>query len=241
MPDDTARGEPALKLEQVTLSLTSDAGLVNILRGIDLAVDGGEAMGVVGPSGSGKTSMLMVMAGLERATSGRVHAAGRDLTDLGEDDLARFRRDHIGIVFQNFHLVPTMTALENAALAVEFAGRADAFDRARAMLGAVGLGHRLGHYPSQLSGGEQQRVALARAFVTEPTVLLADEPTGNLDGATGEAVMDLLFDMRARLGTTLVLVTHEPEVAARCGRVIHLADGVIESDERRADAGAPAP
>ena len=240
MPDDTARGEPALKLEQVTLSLTSDAGLVNILRGIDLAVDGGEALGVVGPSGSGKTSMLMVMAGLERATSGRVYAAGTDLTDLGEDDLARFRRDHIGIVFQNFHLVPTMTALENVAIPLEFAGRADAFDRAGEALEAVGLGHRLTHYPSQLSGGEQQRTALARAFAPGPGLVLADEPTGNLDGGTGGAVMDLMFTLTRQRGASLMLITHDAELAGRCDRVVHLEDGRITDQGGGTQAAAQA-
>jgi len=221
---------PAIQLDDVHLTLSSDAGEVNILRGIDLNIKRGETVGLVGPSGSGKTSMLMVVAGLERPTAGRVQVADQDITDLNEDKLALFRREHTGIVFQNFHLVPTMTALENVALPLEFAGRSHAFDAAREQLDAVGLGHRLEHYPGQLSGGEQQRVALARAFVTEPTILLADEPTGNLDGHTGEAVMELLFDLHERKGTTLLLITHAPALAQRCSRVLTMADGNIATD-----------
>lgn len=187
-------------------------------------------MGLVGPSGSGKTSLLMVVAGLERPTEGRVHVAGDNITGLSEDKLALFRRQHTGIVFQNFHLVPTMTALENVALPLEFAGRGQAFELAREQLGAVGLGHRLEHYPGQLSGGEQQRVALARAFITEPTLLLADEPTGNLDGKTGDLVMELLFDLHARKNTTLLLITHAPTLAEKCNRILTMADGNIVSD-----------
>ena len=228
--------QAALRLDDVHLTLASGAGQVNILRGLDLTIAGGETVGVLGPSGSGKTSMLMIIAGLERPTAGRVLAAGVDLTALDEDGLALFRRDHVGIVFQNFHLVPTMTALENVAIPLEFAGRGDAFGRARDNLERVGLGHRVTHYPSQLSGGEQQRVALARAFVAEPAILLADEPTGNLDRATGEVVMDGLFDLQRRCNTTLMLVTHEPELTKRCTRVIHLADGRIVGDERVAAA-----
>ncbi|MBT3358284.1 MAG: ATP-binding cassette domain-containing protein [Rhodospirillales bacterium] len=212
--------------------MPSTAGEVNILKGIDLSVEPGETLGVIGPSGSGKTSMLMVIAGLERATGGAIHVAGVGLGGLNEDELALFRRDHVGIVFQNFHLVPTMTALENVAIPLEFAGRDDAFAQAEANLEAVGLGHRLTHYPGQLSGGEQQRVALARAFVAEPSILLADEPTGNLDAATGETVMDALFDLHARKNTTLVLITHEAALTERCTRVIRLADGRIAEDER---------
>ncbi len=217
--------------EDVHLTLGSSAGQVNILRGIDLAIATGETVGVVGPSGSGKSTMMMVAAGLERPTSGRVEIAGTDLGPLDEDGLAEFRRDHIGIVFQAFHLVPTMTALENVAIPLELAGRDDAFAQARMGLEAVGLGHRLTHYPGQLSGGEQQRVALARAFATEPPLLLADEPTGNLDGETGHQVIDLLFDLQERKGTTLVLITHDAELAGRCGRRVRLLDGRISGDE----------
>lgn len=223
---------PAIQLDDIHLTLNSDAGEVNILRGIDVNIKRGETVGLVGPSGSGKTSMLMVVAGLERATSGRVNVAGQDITGLSEDKLALFRREHTGIVFQNFHLVPTMTALENVALPLEFAGRKQAFEAARAQLDAVGLSHRLEHYPGQLSGGEQQRVALARAFVTEPTILLADEPTGNLDGHTGEHVMELLFDLHARKGTTLLLITHAPQLADKCNRILTMADGHIVSDQQ---------
>jgi putative ABC transport system ATP-binding protein len=187
---------------------------------------------VVGPSGSGKTSLMMVMAGLERPTSGAVIGAGQDLTKMDEDQLAAFRRDHVGIVFQDFHLVPTMTALENVALPLEFAGATDAFDKAKAELALVGLADRVTHYPGQLSGGEQQRVALARAFVAEPDILLADEPTGNLDGATGDTIIDLLFDLNARKGSTLVLITHQMSLADRCGRRIQIADGRIAEDRR---------
>jgi putative ABC transport system ATP-binding protein len=218
---------PAIRLRDLRLTLPSDAGPVNVLRGLDLEVGTGETVGVVGPSGSGKTSMLMVIGGLERATSGTVEVAGSRIDGLDEDALALFRRDRVGIVFQDFHLVPAMTALENVALPLEFAGRADAFARARETLEAVGLGHRLDHYPGQLSGGEQQRVALARAFVVEPAVLLADEPTGNLDAETGRKVMDLLFDLHARRGTTLLLITHEAALAERCGRIVRLADGTV--------------
>ena len=206
------------------------AGEVNILRGVDLTIRRGEAVGLVGPSGSGKTSLLMLLAGLEKPSGGRLRVAGHDLARMDEDALARFRREHVGIVFQAFHLVPTMTALENVAVPLEFAGRRDAFARAEAALAAVGLGHRTGHYPGQLSGGEQQRVALARATVAEPPLLLADEPTGNLDRATGAAVMDLLFGLQARLGTTLLLITHDEALAARCGRVVRMEDGRVVED-----------
>ena len=206
------------------------AGEVNILRGVDLTLRRGEAVGLVGPSGSGKTSLLMLLAGLERPTGGRLRVAGHDLASMDEDALARFRREHVGIVFQAFHLVPTMTALENVAVPLEFAGRRDAFARAAAALEAVGLGHRIGHYPGQLSGGEQQRVALARATVAEPPLLLADEPTGNLDRGTGQQVMELLFGLRARLGTTLLLITHDEHLAERCGRVVRMEDGRIVED-----------
>ncbi len=204
-----------------------NAGPVDILRGISLSVGRGETVGLTGPSGSGKSSLLMLMGGLERATSGRVAALGRDLGPMDEDALARFRRDHMGVVFQSFHLIPTMTAIENVATPLELAGAPDAFARAEAELAAVGLGHRSGHYPAQMSGGEQQRVALARAAVTRPEILLADEPTGNLDGSTGQAIMDLLFGLRDRHGATLVLVTHAPELAERCDRVIRIEDGLL--------------
>jgi putative ABC transport system ATP-binding protein len=218
---------PLIAARDLRLKVAGAAGEVNILQGVDLGVARGEAVGLVGPSGSGKTSLLMLLAGLERPTGGSLSVAGRDLAAMDEDALARFRRETVGIVFQAFHLVPTMTALENVAVPLEFAGRRDAFERAEAALAAVGLGHRLGHYPGQLSGGEQQRVALARATVAEPPLLLADEPTGNLDRATGTAVMDLLFGLRARLGTTLLLITHDPALAERCGRVVRMEDGRI--------------
>ena len=209
------------------LTVPSAAGSVNILSGVDLDVGTGEAVGIVGPSGSGKTSLLMVLAGLEQATSGTVEVAGQSLVGRDEDALAKFRRANVGIVFQAFHLIPAMTALENVAVPLELAGVADAGERARAGLAAVGLGHRLTHLPGQLSGGEQQRVALARAFAARPRLLLADEPTGNLDHATGISVMDLLFEMRATLGTTLLLITHDPALAARCGRTIRIVDGRV--------------
>ncbi len=216
-----------LDLQDVHLRLNGNAGPVDILRGISLAVAGGESLALIGPSGSGKSSLLMVMAGLERATSGRVSALGQDVTQMDEDALARFRRGNMGVVFQSFHLIPTLTALENVAVPLEIAGQADAFGRARVELDRVGLGARGGHYPSQLSGGEQQRVALARASVSRPKLLLADEPTGNLDTANGAAIMDLLFDLRDAHGATLVMVTHAPELAARCDRVLKLADGLL--------------
>jgi putative ABC transport system ATP-binding protein len=219
-------------IEATGLVFTANAvsGPVQVLRGVDLAVDTGEAVGIVGPSGSGKTSLLMLLAGLERPTGGRLVVAGRELGSLDEDALARFRRDEVGIVFQAFHLIPTMTALENVAVPLEFAGRRDAFERAEAALKEVGLGHRLTHYPGQLSGGEQQRVALARAVVAEPRLILADEPTGNLDRKTGSAVMELLFGLRERMGTTLLLITHDPALAERCGRQVRIEDGLIVSD-----------
>ena len=204
--------------------------------GIDLSVDAGETVGVVGPSGSGKSTMMMIIGGLERPTSGRVAVAGTDFSTLDEDGLARFRRDSVGIVFQAFHLVPTMTALENVAIPLELAGRADAFALAEAGLRDVGLGHRLLHYPGQLSGGEQQRVALARAFAARPKLLLADEPTGNLDLATGKMVIDLLFRLKAQHGTTLLLITHDAGLAQRCDRVVRLADGRVVDDGRAAPA-----
>ncbi|PTW47723.1 ABC transporter ATP-binding protein [Rhodovulum kholense] len=225
--------DPILSLSDVTLTLDGNAGPVEILHGISLDVTPGETLGLVGPSGSGKSSLLMLMGGLERATSGRVLALGRDLTAMNEDQLARFRREHMGVVFQSFHLIPTMTALENVATPLELAGHRDAFERAADELRTVGLGARMDHYPSQMSGGEQQRVALARAAAPRPHLLLADEPTGNLDGANGAAIMDLLFGLRDRHGATLVLVTHAPDLAARCDRVVELADGRITGEAAR--------
>ena len=227
----TGPATPAVPTRDLRLTLESEAGKVNILKGIDLTVAAGETVGIVGPSGSGKTSLLMVVGGLEQATSGEIEVAGHDLTSLDEDGLARFRRDTLGIVFQDFHLIPTMTALENVAVALEFAGRNDAFDRAAEELAAVGLGHRTSHYPGQLSGGEQQRVALARAFAGSPKLLLADEPTGNLDEHTSDQIIDLLFGMHERLGTTLLLVTHQRSLAERCGRMLTIRDGLIADDQ----------
>jgi len=219
---------PSVVLEDVHLTLTAGSGPVNILSGVNLSVAQGETLAVVGPSGSGKTTMLMLMAGLERPSSGLVHVAGVDLTVLGEDDLARFRREHLGIVFQAFHLIPTMTALENAALPLEFAHHPKARSRAMEALEQVGLGHRAAHYPSQLSGGEQQRVALARAFASRPRIILADEPTGNLDEDTGGRVMELLFTLQAEEKTTLILVTHDRSLAGRCNRIAAMHSGRME-------------
>lgn len=216
-----------IALSGVELKLASRAGEVNILKGVDLAVAAGESIGVVGPSGAGKSTLMMIVGGLERASAGRVEVAGADLSVLSEDRLALWRRERVGIVFQAFRLMPTMTALENVAVPLELAGRRDAETRARAELEAVGLGHRLDHYPEQLSGGEQQRVALARAFVAEPDLLLADEPTGNLDQATGSQIIELMFDLQRRRNTTLMLITHDPALAQRCDRVVRVADGRI--------------
>jgi len=212
----------------VHLTLPSEAGPVDILRGVSLSVPKGEAIGLVGPSGSGKSTMMAVIAGLERASHGEVQVAGHSLQDMGEDALALFRRDNVGIVFQSFHLIPTMTALENVAMPLEFAGVADAFAGAEAALADVGLEHRLTHYPAQLSGGEQQRVALARAVVRRPALLLADEPTGNLDGATGSAIIELMFRLHAAVNSTLILITHDPALAERCDRIMHMRDGLLD-------------
>ncbi len=224
---DARTASPIVQVRDLRLTVQSSAGPVKILQGIDLDIDTAAAVGVVGPSGSGKTSLLMVLAGLERATSGQVRVDGHDLTAMSEDGLARLRRASIGIVFQAFYLIPTMTALENVAIPLELAGDPAANDRAEASLRAVGLGHRLTHLPGQLSGGEQQRVALARAFAPAPRLLLADEPTGNLDRATGDAVMDLMFALREQRGSTLMLITHDPDLAQRCGRIVHIADGRV--------------
>ncbi|MEL6587916.1 MAG: ABC transporter ATP-binding protein [Pseudomonadota bacterium] len=227
---------PVLSLSSVSLSLRGNAGPVDILHDIDLDIHAGETVGMVGPSGSGKSSLLMLMGGLERATGGQIMALGQDLGPMNEDALARFRRAHMGVVFQSFHLIPTMTALENVAVPLELAGDADAFDRAADELTTVGLGHRLDHYPAQMSGGEQQRVALARASAPRPEILLADEPTGNLDGSNGAAVVDLLFGLQEKHGATLVLVTHAMELAERCSRVVRLRDGRIDSQETQLQA-----
>jgi putative ABC transport system ATP-binding protein len=221
--------EPILSLSNAQLSLTANAGRIDILKGIDLTVQSGETLALIGPSGSGKSSLLMLMGGLERATGGQVMALGQDLGKMNEDALARFRRAHMGIVFQSFHLIPTMTALENVATPLELAGTRDAFERAAKALDDVGLGARHDHYAAQMSGGEQQRVALARAFVTRPKILLADEPTGNLDAANGAAIMDMLMDLRDAHGATLVLVTHDSDLAARCDRIVNLRDGMVET------------
>ncbi len=224
---------PVLTLQDAALSLDGNAGRVDILHDISLTVNKGETLGLIGPSGSGKSSLLMLMGGLEQATGGRVTALGQDLTNMGEDALARFRRDAMGVVFQNFHLIPTMTALENVATPLELAGHKDAFQRAEAELDAVGLSHRSDHYPAQMSGGEQQRVALARASAPRPQILLADEPTGNLDETNGSAIIDLLFGLRDRHGATLVLVTHSHTLAQKCDRVVRLRDGRIAEESQR--------
>ncbi len=228
--------ESAFALKDVHLSLSSKAGRVDILNGVDLDVAAGDSVGIVGPSGSGKSSLLMIMGGLERATNGSVLAHGSDLTAMGEDELARFRRDNMGVVFQSFHLIPTMTALENVAAPLELAGDRNAFDRAAEELATLGLGDRGDHYPAQLSGGEQQRVALARAAAPKPKILLADEPTGNLDSATGAVIVDALFDLQKRHGATLIMVTHAPELAAMCDRTIRIEDGLAR--ETRIEAVA---
>ncbi len=220
---------PVISLNNACLTLAGNAGDVNILRGISIDIHKGETLGLVGPSGSGKSSLLMLMGGLERATDGAVTVLGQDLTHMNEDKLARFRRDHMGVVFQSFHLIPTMTALENVATPLELAGDKDAFAKAAAELDAVGLEDRKDHYPAQMSGGEQQRVALARAAAPRPEILLADEPTGNLDGVNGQAIMDMLFGLRDRHGSTLVLVTHDNDLANRCDRVLRLRDGVLDA------------
>jgi putative ABC transport system ATP-binding protein len=219
----------AVSLKDVHLTLPSRAGNVDILRGVDLTVKPGEALGIVGPSGSGKTTLLMVIAGLERASRGEVIVAGQSLAGKGEDELAAFRRDNIGIVFQSFHLIPTMTALENVAVPLEFRGAKDAMAIAEDKLKRVGLGHRLTHYPGQLSGGEQQRVAIARALASGAKIIIADEPTGNLDHVTGEQIIRLLFDLRTQDGASLLLVTHDRALAERCDRVAEVLDGRIVS------------
>ena len=229
---------PIVSLEDLAVTLTGAAGPVEVLRGIDLDLAPGETVSVVGPSGAGKTTLLMVIGGLERPTAGRVEVAGADLASLDEDGLARFRGTHVGIVFQAFHLIPTMTAIENVAAPRELAGAPDAFDRAREELAAVGLDHRLGHYPGELSGGEQQRVAIARALVNGPDLLLADEPTGNLDAATGDQVIGHLFARSRERRAALLLITHEARLAALCDRTIRMADGRLES-EPRAEPGEP--
>jgi len=236
--DRESTHDMAVTLTDLQLSLGAGAARVHILKGISLNIRRGEIVSLVGPSGSGKSTLLMALAGLERPDSGSVVVTGQDLTSYGEDQLARFRGRNVGIVFQSFHLVPTMTALENVALPLELAGASDAFARAAAELAAVGLADRAGHYPAQLSGGEQQRVAVARAIVANPPLLVADEPTGNLDEATGASIIDLLFALRRERGSTLVIVTHDNNLAARCDRVIRIRSGRI--DATGADASAEA-
>lgn len=221
-----------ISARNVTLALGNGAARVEILKGVDLDVAAGERLAILGPSGSGKSSLMACLSGLESATGGSIKVAGLEITGLSEDGLAEARRGRIGIVLQAFHLIPTMTALENVAVPLELAGHAEPFATAARELEAVGLGHRLEHYPAQLSGGEQQRVALARALGVRPALLFADEPTGNLDAATGEAIVALLFERLAETGATLVLITHDQELAARCSRVIRMRDGVIVADER---------
>ncbi|HEY4164297.1 MAG TPA: ATP-binding cassette domain-containing protein [Dongiaceae bacterium] len=220
-----------IDISNLRLTLASDAGPVNILNGIDLKIAARESVGIVGPSGSGKTSLMLLIAGLESASVGTIHIGAAEITAMGEDELALFRRGHIGIVFQSFHLIPTMTALENVATPLELAGERRAFEIASSALEEVGLGHRLRHYPSQLSGGEQQRVALARAVAPQPDILLADEPTGNLDTETGAKVIELLFSLQRRRGATLLLITHDASLAQRCDRIVRMADGRVLGEE----------
>ena len=225
--------DPLIFLRDVHLTLSSSAGPVHILRGVSLDIPKGQAVGIVGPSGSGKSTLMAVMAGLETASEGSVIVDGRDYTLLSEDELALHRRNRIGIILQAFHLIPTMTALENVAVPLELSGDKEAFEKAEAELGAVGLDHRLEHYPAQLSGGEQQRVALARALAPNPKLLFADEPTGNLDGKTGAAIIQLIFDLHRKKGTTLILITHDPSLAKRCHKVLHMLDGNLAPGGKR--------
>lgn len=224
----------AIEAQNLKLTLGEGPSAVEILRGIDLNVPNGETLALLGPSGSGKSSLMAVLSGLERASGGSLQVAGADFATMDEDGLAFARRGRIGIVLQAFHLLPTMNAQENVATPLELAGQADAWPRAAEELEAVGLGHRLAHYPAQLSGGEQQRVAIARAIAARPPLIFADEPTGNLDAATGEAIIDLLFGRRAETGATLVMITHDESLAARCDRIVTLADGRIASDRMAA-------
>ncbi len=228
MKQDVTQSTSAIFLENLQLTLGEDASRVHVLKGIDIEIQKGTSTGIVGPSGSGKSTLLMVIAGLERIDEGRIVINGTDITKLNEDQLAAFRGKHVGIVFQSFHLIPNMTAIENVAVPLELSGDPKALEKAKTELEAVGLGHRLNHYPGQLSGGEQQRVALARALAPEPTVLIADEPTGNLDGETGVQVANLLFERQRDKGLTLVLVTHDLDLAQQCDRTISVRSGVIE-------------
>lgn len=230
-----------IDLAGVSLTLESGAGPVNILKNINIAINKSETVGIVGPSGSGKSSLMSLMTGLEQASSGSVVVDGLSFNGADEDALARHRLSRVGIVMQAFHLIPTMTALENVAVPLELAGVNDAFDRASRELEAVGLAHRMDHYPAQMSGGEQQRVALARALAPEPAILFGDEPTGNLDGKTGRAIIDLLFELAKSRGSTLILVTHDPALADRCDRVISMADGnIVDDTGDTSSVGSPA-
>lgn len=229
---------PMISLDSISLSMPSLAGVVDILNDVSLNIEAGETVAILGPSGAGKTTAMMVMAGLEGVTSGTVNVAGHDLMQLDEDRLAEIRRDHIGIIFQAFRLIPSMTAKENVAIPLELEGASDAFERAEQSLIDVGLGHRLDHFPDQLSGGEQQRVAIARAIVTGPGILLADEPTGNLDQATGTEIMDLLMETSAKHNTSLVLITHDEALATRLSRIVRIADGRISEDSKSKKSSA---
>jgi len=221
-----------LKLNDIHLKFKTHGHDVNILKGINLDIAAGRSVAILGPSGSGKSSLMSIMSGLERQTEGQVEVAGQSFEGLNEDALALFRRDNIGIILQSFHLIPTMNAIENVAVPLELAGRRDAFRRAEEVLGDVGLSHRLDHYPAQLSGGEQQRVAIARALAPEPKILFADEPTGNLDGKTGHKIIDLIFSLQEKIKTTLILITHDTEIAERCERVLYIQDGLIAQDKK---------